>query len=354
MEKLFVNYKMGEIELDNRIVMAPMTRSRATYEGVPGELAPEYYSQRASMGLIISEGVQPSLEGQGYLFTPGIYTQEQVLGWKKVTNAVHESGGKIFLQLMHAGRRAHPDNVPGRLQKVAPSAIAPDELIVTSEGMKKVPVPRELSIDDIKNTINDFRKAAACAIEAGADGVEIHGANGYLIHQFLGENSNQRTDMYGGSIENRARFLLEVTKAIIDEIGAEKTGIRISPMNMFGDVNEGLLGKELYLYIIEELNKLNPVYVHVMHVGDEELLQNIRHSWKNTLIVNRAGRSLEDISKDVDSGVADLSSVGIWALANPDLVARLKQHAPLNEANKETIYIREGAVGYTDYPFLQN
>lgn len=353
MTELWKKIQLGNKELKNRLVMAPMTRSRAEGNGVPGDFAPEYYAQRASMGLVISEGVQPSDEGQGYLATPGIYTAEQVDGWKEVADAVHSEDGTIFLQLMHVGRIAHPDNIPNHKQAVAPSAIASGEAMFTSTGMQDMPVPHELSKEEIKETIEDYRKAAAFAIQAGADGVEIHGANGYLIHQFLGENSNTRTDNYGGSIENRARFALEVAKAVVEEIGAERTGFRISPMNFLGGVVEGENGEELYNYLVTELNQLNLAYLHIMHVGREELLKTIRNSWKTILIVNRPGRDLSEISLDVDAGLADMVSVGVWSLANPDLVERLKTGAPLNDAIPQTFYVKDGALGYTDYPTLE-
>jgi N-ethylmaleimide reductase len=348
--KLWDKTKVGTIELPHRLVMAPMTRSRAQGDGVPGELAAQYYGQRASMGLIISEGSQPSAEGQGYLFTPGIYTQEQIAGWRTVTNAVHQSGGSMYIQLMHVGRISHPENTPDHHQAVAPSAVAPGVPIFTAKGMREVPVPRELTEEEIQGAIADFRKAAASAIEAGADGVEIHGANGYLIHQFLGENSNLRTDSYGATVENRARFAIEVAKAVVDEIGADRVGFRISPKSPLGGIDEGTLGPDVYRYLVKELNALHLSYLHVMHAGGEELLQDIRSIWENPLIVNRAGRALADLDKDIQAGAADLASVGQWALANPDFIDRLKNGYPLNPVKPETLYAGEGSDGYTDYP----
>lgn len=221
MSKLFDEVRIGNFNLKNRIGMAPMTRSRALEDGTPSDLAVEYYGQRASVGLIISEGTQPSDDGQGYTNTPGIYTKAHIDGWKKITSKVHSEGGKLFIQLMHVGRVSHPDNTPHHRQAVAPSAIAPNVEIFTADGMKEIPTPRELTEGEIKEVINEFRLAARSAIEAGADGVEIHGANGYLIQQFLSENANHRQDAYGGSIENRSRFAIEVAKAIVEEIGAE-------------------------------------------------------------------------------------------------------------------------------------
>ncbi|MDQ8738375.1 hypothetical protein [Paenibacillus sp. LHD-38] len=221
----------------------------------------------------------------------------------------------------------------------------------TATGMQDIPVPRELSKEDIQTTIADFRKAAAAAIAAGADGVEIHGANGYLINQFIGESSNTRTDEYGGSIENRARFAIEVARAIVDEIGAERTGFRISPGTPLGGIHDGEQGPELYRYLVQELAQLDLAYLHIMHLGNEELLRDIRSLWTNPLLVNRAGRALEDLSSDIDSGLADLVPVGVWSLANPDLVERLQKGAPLNEADPATFF-GHGSKGYTDYPTM--
>jgi N-ethylmaleimide reductase len=352
MEKLWSKTEIGRLELPHRLAMAPMTRSRAQDDGTPGELSSLYYSQRASMGLIISEGTQPSEDGQGYLWSPGIYNEKHIEGWKKVTDAVHEAGGFIYIQLMHAGRMSHPDNTPHHRQAVAPSAIAPGEKMFTATGMKEIPIPRELSKEDIEITIADFKKAAAAAIEAGADGVEIHGANGYLINQFISENSNRRTDEYGGSIENRTRFAIEVTKAIVEEIGADRTGFRISPGTTLGGIKEGEQISEVYLHLVKELAKFDLSYLHVMHLGNEALLREIRSIWKNPLLVNRAGRSLEDISLDIDNNLADLVPVGVWSLANPDLVERLKAGAPLNAPDPTTFFGLE-SKGYTDYPTLK-
>ncbi|MFS0868777.1 alkene reductase [Paenibacillus xylanilyticus] len=352
MEKLWSKIKIGNLELPHRLVMAPMTRSRAQEDGTPGELSALYYSQRASMGLLISEGTQPSDDGQGYLNSPGIYTDKQIKGWKKITDAVHGAGGYMFIQLMHVGRMSHPENTPHHRQPVAPSAIAPGLEMFTAKGMQEIPVPRALSEEDIQTTILDFRKAAAAAIEAGADGVEIHGANGYLINQFFGVNSNQRTDNYGGSIENRVRFAIEVTKAIVEEIGAEKTGFRISPGTPLGGIDEGEQSHELYLHLVKELSQFNLAYLHVMHLGNETLLREIRSIWSNPLLVNRAGRAREDISIDIENGIADMIPVGVWSLANPDLVERLKQDAPFNEVDGTTLYAGTGSAGYTDYPTM--
>lgn len=352
MTQLWDPLTIGNIELKNRLVMAPMTRSRADAFGVPGEFAAKYYAQRASLGLIITEGAQPSESGQGYLGTPGIYTPAQIKGWQKVTNAVHEAGGKIYIQLMHVGRMSHPDNVASHQQPVAPSAIAPGEEIFTKTGMQAIPVPHELSESEIQQVILDFKNAAVAAIEAGADGVEIHGANGYLIHQFLGQNSNQRQDNYGGAIENRARLGLEIAKAVSAEIGPERTGFRISPLNHLGGVDEGADSEALYQYLVQELSQLNLAYLHVMHVTKDQMLTTIRQAWQGPLMVNRAGRPLANLTTDLDHDLANLVSVGSLALANSDLVARLQASAPLNEPKPEFFYANAGEVGYTDYPTL--
>ncbi|TKJ84821.1 alkene reductase [Paenibacillus sp. CFBP13512] len=352
MEKLWTPTKIGNMELHHRLAMAPMTRSRAQEDGTPGELAAEYYTQRASLGLLITEGAQPSDDGQGYLWSPGIYTEQHIAGWKKVIDSVHEAGGYVYIQLMHVGRMSHPENTPHHRQAVAPSAIAPGVDMFTANGMQNIPVPRELSQEEIQITIQEFRQAAAAAIAAGADGVEIHGANGYLINQFIGENSNTRTDEYGGSIENRARFAIEVAQAIVEEIGADKTGFRISPHTPLGGIEEGEQGPDLYRYLTKELAQLNLAYLHIMHLGNEQLLKDIRSIWTNPLLINRAGRTLENISADLDSGLADLVPVGVWALANPDLVERLQIGAPLNEANPAAFF-SGGSEGYTDYPTLK-
>ncbi|MFT9458166.1 MAG: alkene reductase [Acetobacter orientalis] len=342
---------LGRATLPNRFVMAPMTRSRAQYDGTPGPLAAEYYAQRASVGLIVAEGTQPSDDGQGYLMTPGIYSEAHVAGWKTVTSAVHAKGGHIYIQLMHAGRMSHPDNTPHHRQGVAPSAIAPGAGMFTATGMQDIPTPRALSIEEIRQTVQDFRHAAKCAIESGADGVEIHGANAYLIQQFFAPSANTRTDDYGGSIENRARFAIEVATAIAEEIGADRTAIRFSPGTSLWGIDEGEEGPDLYRYLIGELDKLRLSYVHIMHQGNEQLLSDIRQLWTGKLILNRPGRPREDIGKDVASGLADMEAYGQMILANPDFLARLKADAPLNEADRNTFF---GGTekGYTDYPTL--
>lgn len=351
MPNMFDSIVLGGNVLPNRIAMAPMTRSRAEPDGTPGPLAAEYYAQRAGVGLIIAEGTQPCADGQGYLSTPGIYTQAHVAGWRRVSDAVHARGGHLFIQLMHVGRMSHPDNTPHHRKGVAPSAIAPGTQIATPDGMQDVPVPRALELEDIKEIVKDFRHAARCAVEAGADGVEIHAANAYLIHQFLGVSSNTRTDEYGGSIENRARFAIEIAQAIADEIGPERTAIRISPgMNLWG-IDEGWEGVDLYLYLVEELNRLGLAYLHVLHLGDDELVGEMREIWQSRLIINRPGRERDMIGKDIESGLADMESYGALVIANPDFVERLQQGTFLNDADAAT-YFGGNEKGYTDYPVL--
>jgi N-ethylmaleimide reductase len=352
MNQSFTPVRVGRYTVPNRLVMAPMTRSRAKYDGTPGELAAEYYAQRASVGLIVTEGTQPSDDGQGYLATPGIYSPAHIAGWKTVTAAVHDRGGRIFIQIMHAGRMSHPDNTPHHRQAVAPSAIAPGTQMFTATGMQDIPVPRALTTEEVRHTVADFRRAARCAIEAGGDGVEIHGANGYLVQQFFAPSANTRTDEYGGSIANRARFAIEVATAIAEEIGADRTAIRLSPGTTMWGIDEGAEGPALYRYLLAELDRLGLAYLHILHSGDEQLVGAIRARWKQALILNRPGRPRDRIGDDVASGWADLEAYGQMVLANPDFVARLKTAAPMNEADRASFF-GGAAQGYTDYPALE-
>lgn len=351
MTTVFSPAQLGRYTLNNRLVMAPMTRSRAALDGTPGAAVAAYYAQRAGVGLIVSEGVQPSDDGQGYMATPGIYTDAHVVGWRAVADAVHAHGSRLFIQLMHAGRLSHPENTLHHRQSVAPSAIGSGAQMFTPQGMQTAPVPRALSTAEVRQTVADFRHAAGRAIEAGADGVEIHGANAYLIQQFLAPSANARTDQYGGSIENRARFAVEVAAAIAQEIGADRTGIRLSPGTTLWGIDEGSEGPDLYHHLVAELDKLGLAYVHVMHQGNEPLLSDIRHLWSQALIVNRPGRPREQIGADIASGLADLESYGQMVLANPDFVARLQTNAALNQADRNTFF-GGGTRGYTDYPTL--
>lgn len=342
----------GDINLPHRIAMAPMTRARSTPEGVPTAMNAIYYAQRASMGLIISEGTQPSADGQGYPFTPGIYTDAQIAGWRLVTDAVHEAGGRIVIQLMHAGRVAHPLNRPHGRQPVAPSRVKPAGTMFTSVGTFEMPPPRELSTREIATTVDDHRRAAVAAIAAGADGVEIHAANGYLIHQFLSSNANQRNDCYGGSIANRIRFAVEVASAVADEIGAGKTGLVISPGNPLNDIVEHDI-YDVYPQLVRQLAPLGLAYLNVVSGDEEDLIVDIRRAWPTALILNRSGADIDRRIQDVESGHADVITIGQQALANPDLVERLKTGAPLNEVDHATFY-GGGERGYIDYPTLQS
>ncbi len=347
-DRLWKPVRVGRMELAHRLAMAPMTRSRSISGGVPHELNAQYYAQRAGMGLLISEGTQPSEDGQGYMLTPGIHDQAQMAGWQLVADAVHARGGHLFIQLMHTGRVAHPDNTMHHRPPVAPSAVRAVGVMFTATGAQEMPVPRALDAADITRTVDDFRRAAALAVTAGADGVEIHGANGYLLHQFLAENANRRTDAYGGSLPNRTRFAVEVAAAVADEIGSDRTGIRISPGNPYNDIAEGDT-HALYRTLVPELANLDLAYLHLMHAGDEDLLGWIRNAWPSALIVNRGGRPVQDIAIDVDAGIADLAAVGAFALANPDLVERLRDGVTLNDPDPSTFY-GGGEHGYTDYP----
>lgn len=351
MSTLFDPVRVGPYTLKNRLVMAPMTRSRAQFDGTPGELAAEYYAQRASVGLIVTEGTQPSDDGQGYLATPGIYTDAHVAGWKKVIDGVHAKGARVFIQLMHAGRMSHPDNTPHHHPGLAPSAIAPGAGMFTAKGMQDIPTPRALTTEEVRETVADFAFAARRAVDAGADGVEIHGANAYLVQQFLAPSANTRTDEYGGSIENRARFAIEIAQAIAGEIGADRVAIRLSPGTTMWGIDEGEGGPNLYRYLVAELDKLGLAYVHVMHQGNEPLLADMRKLWKGTLILNRPGRPRDQVGADVASGLANLEAYAAMVLANPDFVERLKANAPMNDADHNTFF-GGGARGYTDYPAL--
>ncbi|WP_328767147.1 alkene reductase [Streptomyces sp. NBC_00286] len=339
---------VGKIALPHRLAMAPLTRNRSTPNGAPTELNAEYYAQRASHALIITEGTQPNADGQGYLLTPGIHSEEHIAGWRKVTDAVHKADGRIIIQLMHTGRMSHPDNTPHHRQPVAPSAVQPAGEMFTASGLQEMPVPRELSTEEVVATVDDYRRAAAAAIAAGADGVEIHSANGYLPHQFLATNTNQRTDQYGGSIENRIRFAVEAATVVSDEIGASRTGIRISPGNPYNDIAESDT-HELYPALVRALAPLNLAYLHILHGGDDELLYTLRKLWPNTLVLNRAGTDIATRAKDIEDGLADVVTVGTMALANPDLVERVRTGAPLNTPDPDTFY-GGGEAGYTDYP----
>ena len=355
MPDLFDALTVKSWNLGNRLVMAPLTRNRADANGVPTDLAVEYYAQRASAGLIISEGTQPSAVGQGYPFTPGIHTPAQIAGWRRVADAVHERGGRIVTQLMHAGRIAHPDNKSG-LESVAPSALAAPGEMFTLEGMKPHPLPRELELAEIPAVISEFVHAARSAVEAGLDGVEVHAANGYLIHQFLAPGSNERTDEYGGSPEKRARFAIEVTRAVAEAIGADKVGIRISPAhNIQGATEEDAADVEAtYDALVAGIAPLGLAYLSILADPRQDLVQRLRKDFGGVVIANDGFEQVttrEKAQAILDDDLADAVAVGRLFLANPDLPTRWQSGAELNEPNPATFY-GGGAEGYTDYPEL--
>ena len=342
---------VGRMRLPQRITMSPMTRSRALDDGTPAPMAVEYYAQRAGFGMLITEGTQPSADGQGYLNTPGIYTPEHVRGWRAIAEALHARDAHLVIQLMHVGRMGHPDNTPHHRVPVAPSAIAPGVDMYTPTGKQPIPTPRALTVDEISSTVEDFAYAAEMAISAGADAVEIHGANGYLLHQFLAPNANHRTDDYGGSIENRSRLTLEVAAAVAARIGADRVGIRLSPGAPLGGLEEGPEGDDLYRYLVAELAKLDLAFLDVYSFDDRGLLADLRRLWPNPLLLIRDGRTLDALGDDVMAGLADVAPVAKWALANPDFLDRLRVGAPLNDPDPATFYTG-GKHGYTDYPVL--
>ncbi len=355
-QNLFTPYTLGSLTLANRIVLAPLTRNRAGQGLVPSEFAATYYSQRASAGLLISEATQISRQGQGYQDTPGIYTQAQIDGWRKVTAAVHEQGAKIFLQLWHVGRVSHVDLQENGAAPVAPSAIRPATKVFVNNRFEDVSAPRALEISELPGIVNDFRQAAVNAIAAGFDGVEIHGANGYLLDQFIKDGANVRTDAYGGSIENRARLLLEVTAAVVAEIGADRTGIRLSPVSPANGVSSSDPQGQ-FDYIVEQLDALGIVYLHVVEGatgGPRDVAPfdfgALRQRFKNTYIANN-GYDLELANARIAEDHTDLIAFGRPFIGNPDLVERLAAGAPLAGFNPATLY-GGGAEGYIDYPPL--
>jgi N-ethylmaleimide reductase len=357
MSLLYSPAKLGPLTLQNHLVISPMTRSRAI-GNVPNDLMVEYYKQRASAGLIITEGTSPSPNGLGYPRIPGIYSDAQVAGWKKVTDAVHSAGAKIFIQLMHTGRIGHPNNLPSGARVVGPSAVvAAGEMYTDAEGPKAHPVPHEMTEADVKTAIGEYAHAAKNARAAGFDGVELHGANGYLIEQFIRPNSNRRTDAYGGPIEKRARFALESVKAAADAIGKDRIGIRLSPYGVFNDMPHYPEMEADYTYLAKELSKLGIVYVHLVDhsaIGAPAVPQSIkdifRKEFKGALILS-GGYDAARAEADLAAHKADLIAVGRPFLANPDLVDRWKTGAPVNAPDPNTFYT-PGPKGYTDYPLL--
>jgi N-ethylmaleimide reductase len=350
--KILSHLKYGKLEFKNRVFMAPMTRSRAP-EQVPTELMMDYYTQRASAGLIFTEGSQVSTQGVGYVFTPGIHTTEQIKGWKKITDSVHEKGGLIFCQLWHVGRVSHPDFHHGDLP-VAPSAISFKGQAYTVNGLKDVVTPRPLTIDEIKLIVDDFKNAALAAKEAGFDGVEIHGANGYLPAQFLEDGSNHRSDLYGGSIENRARFILEITDAVIGVWGPERVSVRLSPRNPYNGMSDSH-PEETYLFLIDQLEKRKLGLLHFMSPAQlpkdvKSLTIEVRKIFSGLLILN-SGYDQETAEAVISRGEADAVSFGTLFIANPDLPDRFEKKSPLASPDRATMYGGH-AKGYTDYPNL--
>ncbi|MBB5158019.1 alkene reductase [Saccharopolyspora phatthalungensis] len=357
MATLFDEVKLGDLVLPNRIVMAPLTRNRAGRDGVPGELAATYYAQRASAGLIIGEGSQPSAVGQGFFDTPGLHTAAHIAAWSEVTAEVHAAGGRIFAQLMHAGRIGHADLVAPEVgtgrYPVAPSPIRHAGQARTRHGSPDFPVPVQLTEAEISDTIRDFADAARNAMAAGFDGVELHGANGCLLHQFLADGTNRRTDRYGGSIGNRIRFTLEVTEAVAAEIGPDRVGLRISPGNRFNDMSESDT-EELYPALLSAIAPLGIAFLHVYEVGNRQVVRALRDCWAGTCVLNPhpAGRTPVDLAaaqQVIDEGLAELVSFGRNFIANPDLPHRLRSGIELTEPDPSTFYGGDHR-GYTDYP----
>jgi len=357
MSLLFSSTTLGPLTLQNHLVMAPMTRCRAT-GNIPNQLMAQYYAQRATAGLIITEGTSPSPNGLGYARIPGIFSAAQVAGWKGVSNAVHTKGGRIFLQLMHCGRVGHALNLPAGAHILAPSAIAAaGEMYTDAEGMKPHPVPQAMTETDIKATIEEFAQAAKNAVVAGFDGIELHSANGYLLEQFLRPSSNQRTDRYGGSIENRARFVLEVADAAIQAIGKDKVGIRLSPFGVFNDMPLYDAMEADYTWLAQQLNARGLVYIHLVDhsaMGAPAVPASMKATFRNEFrgaLILSGGYDAVGAERDLAAGGCDLVAVGKAFLANPDLVSRWQAGAALNAPDMGTFYT-PGAKGYTDYPGL--
>ncbi|MFD9303632.1 alkene reductase [Streptomyces sp. NPDC060048] len=355
--RLFESARLGGLELPSRLVMAPLTRNRAGADGVPGALMATYYAQRASAGLIIAEATTPNAVGRTYPHIPGIHTPEQIAGWRRVTDAVRAAGGRMFLQLQHGGRVGHPDtsgHVP-----LAPSAVRFPEPLQTPGGLQDAVTPLEMTPEDIRSTIADFRAAARSAVEAGFAGVEVHSANGHLLHQFLARNTNLRTDGWGGSVEGRIRFTVEVVRAVAEAIGPDRVGVRISPGVEVNGIEEGDTA-EIYPALVKALADIGPVYLHQVYADpDQALSQEIRAAWPGTLIANPR-LSREEVASDggkrraerLLAGGADLVALGRGFLANPDFVERLRTGARLNEVRPEFLMHVRGPQGYTDYPAL--
>jgi N-ethylmaleimide reductase len=355
---LFTPFQLGPWRLPHRVAMAPMTRNRAGAGNTPTLLMADYYAQRASAALLVTEATQIAPEGVGYPNTPGIHSEAQVAGWRRVTDAVHAAGGRIFAQLWHVGRISHPSLQPDGALPVAPSAIAPSGNALTYEGPRPYVVPRALETAEIAGVVAQYAAAARRAEQSGFDGVEIHGANGYLIDQFLADGANQRTDAYGGSVENRSRFLYEVTEAVIAAWSAERVGVRLSPRGTFNSISDSDRATT-YGYAVRRLNELSPLYLHLVdpvtggnvNAGSPRLAPELRRSFSGPVIIN-GGFDSHAARAAVEHGEADLVAFGVPFLCNPDLPARLRRGAPLNEPQRATFYGGD-ARGYTDYPALE-
>ncbi|MBQ0886989.1 alkene reductase [Streptomyces sp. RM72] len=355
MTSLFDSYRLGDLTLPNRMVMAPMSRVRAAEGGLATPSMATYYAQRATAGLIVSEGVQPSLVGQSNPGTPGLHTDEQVAAWRPVTAAVHTNGGRIFAQIMHGGRVSHPDTTG--MRPVGPSAVAAVGDVFTPSGPQPAPTPRALETAEIPEHARSYALAARRAVDAGFDGVELHGANGYLISQFLSSNANLRTDRYGGPVANRIRFAVEAVSATVEAVGAARTGIRLSPAGTFWGVEETEV-LDLYTELLTELARLGIAYVHIEATADEDLLVALRRLWPGTLVMNpvlpmgpkQAGR--EDADHWLGLG-AELISFGRGFIANPDLVERFRTGLPVAPVDEATYY-QGGDAGYLTYPSYQH
>lgn len=356
--RLFDPARLGPLDLPNRLVMAPLTRNRAGADGVPQPIMATYYAQRASAGLIIAEAATPNAVGQTYPNIPAIHNEAHVAGWRQVTDAVAAKGGRMFLQLQHGGRVGHPDN--SGLMPVAPSPVPLPETIHTPAGRQEAVVPREMTQDDIRSTVADFAAAARNAVDAGFAGVEVHAANGHLLHQFMARNTNHRTDAYGGSVAGRIRFAVEVVQAVAEAIGPERVGLRISPGNTVNGIEEGDT-ESIYPALVEALADTGLAYLHIVWADpDQPLFQDLRKAWPGTLIANPAlgwggpipagGGQLAG-ERLLDAG-ADLIALGRAFLANPDLVERLRVGAPLNQVRDQHMMYVGGETGYTDYPTL--
>jgi N-ethylmaleimide reductase len=356
MTLLFSETVLGPLKLQNRLVMCPLTRNRAK-DNIPNALMAQYYAQRASAGLIITEGTSPSPNGLGYPRIPGIFSAAQAEGWRRVTDAVHPKGAKMFVQLMHCGRIGHPLNLPAGARLLAPSAVAAaGEMYTDAEGLKH-PVPQAMTEADIKTAIEEFVQAAKNAVAAGFDGIELHSANGYLLEQFIRPNSNQRTDRYGGAIENRARFVLEVAEAVIGAIGKDKVGIRLSPFGVFNDMPLYDAMAADYTYLAQQLNARGLMYIHLVDHSPQgappvpdAIKAMFRKTFTRTLILS-GGYDAARAESDLAAGKCDLIAVGRPILANPDLVTRWKTGAALNALDMDRFYT-PGPKGYTDYPAL--